>query len=53
MWFHTASRLIALFFAPLCFHIKSGDSDSWYQGWNVTAERVFSEAEAQLPPAIG
>jgi hypothetical protein len=48
MWCHTASRLIAFFLAPFCFHIKSGDSDSWYKEWNVTAERVFAEAEAQL-----
>src|SRR3984957_2866822 len=28
--------------------ITSGDSDSWYDEWNATAERVFAEAEAQL-----
>jgi hypothetical protein len=28
--------------------ITSGDNDSWYKEWNVTAERVFAEAEAQL-----
>ena len=28
--------------------ITSGDNDNWYREWNVTAERVFAEAEAQL-----
>jgi pimeloyl-ACP methyl ester carboxylesterase len=28
--------------------IASGNSDSWYDEWNATAERVFAEAEAQF-----
>ncbi len=28
--------------------IVSGDFDSWYEAWNETAERVATEAEAQL-----
>jgi len=28
--------------------ITSGNNDSWYEEWNGTAERVFTEAEAQL-----
>lgn len=32
----TASRII------------SGDGDSWYTEWNVTAERIFAEAKSQL-----
>jgi pimeloyl-ACP methyl ester carboxylesterase len=27
--------------------ITSGDDNSWYDEWNATAERVFTEAEAQ------
>jgi hypothetical protein len=28
--------------------ITSGNNDSWYNEWNVTAERVFAEAQGQL-----
>jgi hypothetical protein len=62
MWFHTASRLIALFFARFVSIAKGYGCDAaclddleeintaavGYKEWNVTAERVFAEAEAQL-----
>ena len=28
--------------------IKSGDYDSWYDGWNAIADRIAGEADAQL-----